>query len=319
MRLRGIEFGKLFCAPGARGFFGEGYPFHHYWKYLGMTWEGTTFVAKTTTLLPREGSMPLGKDGITPTQFPPRCIVTKPISGHILNAVGLSGPGAKALFEDGRWQQRTDPFMLSFMSVAGSKEERLKELQEYVELGKHYLPHFRAPVALQLNFACPNAGLHLEELCEEVSEALDIAAELNVPLVPNFNPLVPEELLVETALHSACDALWIANTIPWGTPGINWVDLFGSNESPLIKRGLPAPGGLSGPACLPFVLERLREAKEDGINIPIVAGNGIQSVADARRIRKAGAAGIAVGVVGIVRPWRMRSIAKYVNEESYLD
>lgn len=316
MKLRGIEFGRGFSAPGARGFFGEGYPFHKIWKRTGMTWHGLTFVAKTTTLEPRPGNMPLGKDGITPTEFIPECIVVKPLSGHVLNAVGLSGPGAKALFEDGRWQQRTEPFMLSFMSVSATKSERLEELRQYVRLAKEYLPHFKAPVALQLNFACPNTGLHLEELGGEIGEALNIATELNIPLVPNFNPLVPVELMLGVAQHPHCNALWVANTIPWGDPRIDWIKLFGSTESPLIKRGFQQSGGLSGPDCRPFVIERLVQAKAGGISKPIVGGNGIQSVSNARHVLKAGAAATALGSVGIVRPWRMRRIINYLNSNS---
>ncbi len=308
MILRGTEYGSCFCAPGARGFFGEGYPFHRYWELLRMTWSRTTFVAKTTTLDPRLGNMPLGDDRITPKELIPRCIVVKPLSGHVLNAVGLSGPGAKALFDTGRWQKWQEPFMLSFMSVAPGMAERLEELRGYVRLASDYLRRFQAPVALQLNFACPNAGLHLEELGGEITQALDIAAALNVPLIPNFNPMIPIKLMCEVASHPACDALWVANTIPWGTPGIDWVKLFGSRESPLTRRGLPSPGGLSGPACLPFVLKRLQEATEAGVKKPIIAGNGIQSVDAVRRVRKAGAAGVAIGVVGIVRPWRMKAI-----------
>lgn len=314
MQLRGHEYGGLFCAPGARGFFGEGYPFHRYWRLFGMTWSGTSFVAKTTTLHARLGNMPLREDGITPREPRPKCIAVKPLSGHVVNAVGLSGPGARVLFETGRWQRLAAPFMLSFMAVSQTKDERMEELQEYVRLAKRHLPNFRAPVAQQLNFACPNAGLYPDELGEEIGEALEIAAEMGVPLVPNFNPVVPLKVMLEAASHPHCDALWVGNTIPWGDPRINWPKLFGEETSPLTKRGLSSAGGLSGPACLPLVVDRVVQAKEAGIKRPMVAGNGIQSVADARYVLKAGAAAIAVGVVGIVRPWQLRNICNYFDD-----
>lgn len=314
MLLRDIPFGAVFNAPGACGFFGEGYPFHRLWQSFGMTWQGTRFVAKTTTLQPRLeptkglGNMPLRSDRITPIELVPRCIVVESFTGHVLNAVGLSGPGARYLFEQGRWQARTEPFMLSFMSVAPTKAVRQAELREFIQLFEEYRSGFRAPVALQLNFACPNAGLHQEELFGEIEEALTIASGLDIPLIPNFNPTVPIDLLREIAKHPACDALWIANTIPWGDPRIPWRKLFGSDTSPLVSRGFKAGGGLSGPMCLPFVIERLVQARDAGITKPIVAGNGIQSTHDVRLAFQAGAAAIALGVIGMVRPWRMREV-----------
>jgi dihydroorotate dehydrogenase len=44
-----------------------------------------------------------------------------------------------------------------------------------------------------------------------------------------------------------------------------------------------------------------------------VAGNGIQSVSDVAYVREAGANAVAIGTVGMVRPWRMRSIIKAGN------
>ena len=64
-----------------------------------------------------EAVVPLGADKISPKHFAPRCIKVYPKSGHVLNAVGLSGPGARSLFFQNMWQQRTEPFMISFMSV----------------------------------------------------------------------------------------------------------------------------------------------------------------------------------------------------------
>lgn len=298
----------MFSAPGARGFFGEGYPFHRIWKYLGMDWRGATFVAKTTTLGAREGNMPLTEDGLTPRELIPRCIVVEPRSGHVLNAVGLSGPGAAALLIDGRWQERDRPFMLSFMSVAGSRDERLDELRRFVALLGEYRPYFRAPFALQINFSCPNVGVHHEGLAEEIEQSLEIASRLGVPLVPNFNVLVQPALLARVAAHPACDALWVANTIPWGDPRIDWPRIWGSTESPLQSRGFEQAGGLSGPACLPFLLDRIVEARRLGVTKPIVAGNGIQSIDDVRCCFVAGASAIALGVAGIVRSWRMSGL-----------
>lgn len=316
LTLRGTDYGNIFCAPGALGFFGEGYPYHDVAKALGMTWHDTGFVSKTIVYPPREGNMPFRADKLTPKErLIPRSVVLKPLSGHVLNAIGLSGPGAKWAFGTGRWQARTDPFMISFMSVAATPDERLAETKLFVDLFKTYLTTFRAQVAVQANRACPNSGHLPEDFYEETNTMLDLLAELGIPVVVNYNPTVPGEVMVATAKHSACDALWIANTIPWGDPRIDWKAIFDDVESPLAKRDLPVPGGggLSGPACLPHTIERVLEARKLGVTKPIVAGNGIQSARDVRRVRNAGADAIAIGTVGMVRPWRMRSIIAEAN------
>lgn len=313
LRLRGTDFGEVFCAPGARGFFGEGYPYHRVARLLGMTWEGTGFVSKTIVYPERAGNMPLRADKLTPKErLMPRSIVVKPWSGHVLNAVGLSGPGAEWAFEAGRWQARTDNFMISFMSVAGSPDERLAETKQFVELLTRELPNFKGQVAVQANRACPTTGHPPEEFYAETTEMLDLLGALDVPVMVNFNPTVPAEVMVATAQHQVCSGLWVGNTIPWGDLRINWQAIFGSDESPLAKRHLPVVGGggLSGPACLPHTIERVVEARRLGITKPIVAGNGIQQPSDVRLVRRAGADAVAIGVVAMVRPWRMKSIIK---------
>lgn len=311
LTLRGTDFGNIFCAPGARGFFGEGYPYHRLARMLGMTWRRTGFVSKTIVYPPRAGNMPFRQDMLTPKErLVPRSIVVKPGSGHVLNAVGLSGPGAEWALRTGRWQKRTDPFMISFMSVAADPEERLAETKLFVELLGRHLREFKAPFAVQANRACPNTGHPPDEFYAETDEMLDLLGGLGIPVVVNYNPTVPGEVMRATADHEACDALWIGNTIPWGDTRINWEAIFGGLESPLARRDLPVPGGggLSGPSCLPHTIERVIEARHLGVTKPIVAGNGIQRSSDVRTLRRAGADAVAIGVVAMVRPWRMRSI-----------
>ncbi|HEY4496609.1 MAG TPA: hypothetical protein VI432_00460, partial [Candidatus Paceibacterota bacterium] len=145
MMLRGIDFGPVWGASGAQGFFGEGYWYHRPLGPFGLDFSGATFVAKTTTLNPRPGNMPLRRN-FTPKEFLPRSIIINPVKGIALNAVGLSGPGAEALFEKHLWQRREDPFFISFMSVAKTPDERIEELVAFVELFKKRLEHFRGRV-----------------------------------------------------------------------------------------------------------------------------------------------------------------------------
>lgn len=313
LTLNGVNYGNIFCASGARGFFGEGYPFHRVMEHLGMTWEGTGFVSKTILVKERRGNMPMRADRLTPKErFIPRSVIVKPFSGHVLNAISLTGPGVKWALEQNEWQEMTDPFMISFMSIADTYEDRTDEAWEFVSRMGKYLDSFEAPFAIQFNCACPNTGHLPTDFYAGVYGMLDILTSLSAPIVVNLNSVVPGEVMLGIANHPACAALWIGNTIPWGDPRINWLELFGTEESPLSKRPLPysTPGGLSGPACLPHTIERVLEARKLGVNIPIVAGNGIQHPSDVKVLRDAGADAVFIGTVGMMRPWRMKRIIR---------
>lgn len=311
MKLRGIEFGSVQGASGVQGFFGEGYKIHRYWRLLfpgQFNFKGMTFVAKTTTLNKREGNMPLGPDGITPLEMKPRCVFVNARSwrkGAALNSVGLSGPGARFLFETGRWQARKDAFFISFMSVEKELKQRLIELERFVLLFKDYLPDLWGRVGLQINFSCPNVGLHTEQLTGEICESLAIASVLNIPLVPKMNLLLPQEAAAEITANLCCDALCISNTLPWGSlpDRINWKDLFGTDESPLKHLG---GGGLSGAPLLPLLIEWM-DGANGSIYKPIIAGGGVMSAKDVKLLSYTSPKAVSLGTIAMLRPWRVAS------------
>ncbi len=313
MRLRGVGFPPICNAAGAQGFFGEGYPYHWYWKLAGLTFAGCGFMAKTTTLERRAGNMPLKADGITPVERKPKCIYVDFLKGIVLNAVGLSNHGAEALLKTYCWQQRHEPFFLSFMAVGPTVSERLDELEEFVTLLARYKPGFQGQFGLEINFSCPNAGIDPTSLINEVGSALDIAGALGIPLQCKFNATVPVKALCEVARHPNCDAITMSNTIPWGQlpDRIDWKGLFGTDISPLAHLG---GGGLSGWPLLPIVCDWIREARDCGFAKPIWACGGIDSVRAVRQAKQAGASGVQIGTVAIVRPWRMRGIIRYAHE-----
>ncbi len=312
MKLRGVEFGKVFAASGMQGFFGEGYWYHRFLKPFGLNFEGITFVAKTTTLNPRAGNMLLDSATFRPQELFPKCVIVKPFKGVTLNAVGLSGPGAKALFETNLWQARTKPFFLSFMAVADTPKKRREELNQFIRLFQRYLPALEAPVGLQLNFSCPNVELHPEELSKEVKDSLYAACCLGIPLMPKFNALLSLELAIEISRNQLCDAICISNTIPWGQlpEQINWERLFGSKISPLAHLG---GGGLSGKPLLNIVIDWTQRARKAGIAKPINAGGGILSLRDAQELLFAGASSISLGSIAMLRPWRVRKIIEGIQ------
>ena len=314
MILRNVDFGHVWDASGVRGFFGEGYWYHAWLKaLLGFSFKGATFVGKTTTYNPRGGNMLLASaPRWTPLRLFPDCIAVNWRKAAAVNSVGLSGPGVAALWKADRWQTRTKPFMLSFMSVAGTREERMAELRLFVDFLLPELHELNTEIGLQLNFSCPNTGHDPAGLINEIDEALTIAANLGVPLVVKLNALTPIPVAVEIGEHPGCDAICVSNTIPWGKhPGIDWKSLFGSDESPLPKKY--GGGGLSGASILPIVEDWIRRARAAGFRKPINAGGGITCPADVKRLKDAGADSVFLGTIVMLRPWNYRRTVRYAN------
>jgi dihydroorotate dehydrogenase len=318
MKLRNIEYGNILGGSSVQGFWGDESEYLHHrlpniplLKNIKPDFTGMTFVTKTTTLHARDGNMPLN-DTQQPKELLPKCIHIEYAKSAVLNAVGLSGPGISPLLSDGRWQKRKEPFFISFMSVAPSKAERLAEIRGFARKIICASYSFQAPTGLQINFSCPNTNIDPTELIGEVSEALDILCELNIPLMIKFSVAQVSAIIgTELAQHGACDAVCISNTIPWANlPDEVKLDTFGTTTSPLKKFG---GGGYSGPYILPLVEQWIKDARNAGMTKPINAGGGIQSTHDVRRLYDAGAASVFIASVAMLRPWRVQKIIRYTN------
>ncbi len=328
MKIRGIEFGSVFMAAGARNFDGKGYWFHPLLHLFTVRdpFKGSTLVTKTTTWNARlnpasgEGNMPMKDDGITPAERFPRCVYVTPKSwlrGEILNAVGLSGPGAVPLVMSGRWKTFTKPFVISFMAVGKTRPDRILEWACFVKLLKENADSFMAPFAVEINVSCPNVGLDARHLIEDVWKMLSLGACLKIPFIVNINLLISPETATQIALHPDCDAISQSNSIPWGTfpERIPWKELFGSDESPLVKRGL-SPGGYSGPRALPILRDWIRAARQTDLQKPLIVGGGIQTKADLIEVLELGkplVKGVKFGVLPMVRPWRVQPMIRAAN------
>lgn len=328
MQLNGIEFGNAFCASGARNFTGKGYPFHGFFTHVGLGYKGSTLITKTVTTSPRTGNMPLKKDGLTPESFSPDCIYTDLWRGLALNAVGLSNFGTAWLLRHPEVLTRTEPFFISFMPVADTVDGRIEEVRCFVELlmdarspHKPHTTRLSAPIAIQLNVSCPNTGHQFMAFLLEVDRWLTILSEAESPIVVKFNAITPINAALQISQHPHCSAISVSNTIPWFTqaphikgckppPLIPWLELFGTEISPLAKYG---GGGLSGAPILPLVewwIERFRDCDKE---LPIMGGGGILCKKDADRLIAAGADAIELGSVAFLRPWRVQGIINHIN------
>jgi dihydroorotate dehydrogenase len=319
LRLFGVNYGPVQCASGAMGWFGEGYWYHNW--VPGLDWAGCAFVSKTTTLERREGNMPFydveivkqRKHHFRPQERFPKSVVTFPWKGAVLNSVGLSGPGAKALFETGQWQDKKEPFFISFMSIAKTLEERKQETKAFVEMVELFEVDFGTQFGIQVNLSCPNTGHDTSKIAEEAAEILGLFQGLRkscqIPIVPKFNVLYPVEAVRE--IEPLCDAICTSNTLPWGQlpAEVDWRDYSACvhAEPPVSPLAHLGNGGLSGAPLLPLVEEWVKAARGRKIDIPIIAGGGILRPRDVDVLANAGADAVFLGTIAILRGWRLRA------------
>jgi len=313
MNIKNVNFSNCFLASGSLNFFGEGYWYDNWFKVFVPGFkviDRVTFVAKTTTLNYRAGNMPL-KNNFQPRELKPKCIKVYPFKGVILNAVGLSGPGAQALLDTNRWQKISKPFFISFMAVGDTPEQRIEETRKFVDLLFDRLKEFKANIGLQVNISCPNTKHSTADLANEALTILSLVAKLKIPIDLKVNILIGKDVVKEIEASKLCDCLTLSNTIPYGTSGINWENIFGGARSPLNHLG---GGGLSGKVILPLVVKKIIDLRSGGVSLPIKGSGGILSVADVTQMKEAGANAIEIGSVLILRPWQAKAIINYANK-----
>jgi len=319
MILRNIYFPPALGASGVQGFFGDPqyYPEYKHSKFIRFFWgnifENMGFVAKTATIDFNKGNVDLKPGGFAFKKFLPDAIYPVPLRSAALNAVGLSNPGFDNLLSWGIWQHKGKPFMLSFMAIGKTKEERLLEARRFVKLLSKYKQNFMAKFALQVNFSCPNTGHDQKDLINEAVLMLDILSELGVPLIPKINAVLPPQIAHEILEHRFCDALCFSNTIPFGEfpKEIKWINFTEHRRSPLELRGYPK-GGLSGAPIFPVVVKWLTEfSKLKVANKPIIAGGGVMSKEDVRVLCTfPSVEAISIGTVAFMKPWKVKGIIK---------
>lgn len=339
MILSGINFGPVFQASGATNFFGHGRGRGHGWWYhpplrpFGLNWNDSTVVTKTTTFLPRPGNMPLKKDGVTPKEWLPKCIVRNKAKNAVLNAVSLSGPGLEFLLQSGEWQKLTSPFFISVMSLAPTREGRHAELDAiFGQLGSaKRREHFRADWGVQINFSCPNGGVDPNDLIDEVVPILELADRHlpdTVPIMPKFGPEAHPNSMLHIVKHQRCSALCFCNTMPFGkhpkwalsVPPIDWKGIYGTDdpkESPMAQRFPGFAGGYSGAGLLPFLLAWLPMVRNLGVQTPICAGGGILSPMDVSRVFDAGADSVFLGSIAMLHPTRVRETIRFAHRYAH--
>jgi len=214
---------------------------------------------------------------------------------HMLNAVGLAGPGVAAWREQylGGLRSRGASVVASIWGRTVDEFAQAAEAMRGADI-----------VALEVNASCPNLEsrsaifAHSAAATAEVVRAARVAG---VPLWVKLSPNTPDLVdVAEAALAAGADALVLVNTVL----GLS-IDLERRRAS--MGNG---GGGVSGPGILPVSLRAVFECRHAFRDAAIVGVGGVSSGEDAVAMLMAGANAVQVGTATFADPRAVWRVAK---------
>jgi dihydroorotate dehydrogenase (NAD+) catalytic subunit len=206
---------------------------------------------------------------------------------HLVNAVGLSGPGVAA------WRTNDLPALLARRAtVVGSIWGRT--VNEFADAAAAM--NGASVVALEVNASCPNLESRREIFAHSptaTSEIVEASLVAGHPLWVKLSPNTPALLEVaDAALRAGASALVLVNTV------LGLVIDVEARRPALGNVG----GGVSGPGILPVALRAVYECREAFATTPIIGVGGVSCGEDAVAMLMAGANAIEVGTATFARP-----------------
>ncbi len=226
------------------------------------------------------------------------------IGEHMINAVGLSGPGIAA------WRETYLPDLLATgATVVGSIWGR--NIGEFADAAAAIKGANIA--ALEVNASCPNLEdrssifAHSASATSEIVRATKVAG---VPLWVKLSPNTPDLVAIAgAAIEAGADALVLVNTVV----GLA-IDI--EKRSATLGNG---GGGVSGPGILPIALRAVFECHSAYPQTAIVGVGGISSGEDAVAMMMAGASAVEVGTATFANaraPWIIqKQLEKWLKKQ----
>jgi dihydroorotate dehydrogenase (NAD+) catalytic subunit len=206
---------------------------------------------------------------------------------HLLNSVGLAGPGVA------KWREThlADLETRGCTVVASSWGRTVQEFAEAASAMRG-----ANVVALEVNASCPNLESRSSIFAHSAlatAEIVRAAKAAQLPLWIKLSPNTPDLVAIAgAALDAGADALVLVNTVL----GLG-IDIEGRRLS-LGNGG----GGVSGPGILPVALRCVYECRAAFPTTPIVGVGGVSRGEDAVAMIMAGANAVEVGTATFANP-----------------
>lgn len=216
--------------------------------------------------------------------------------GGLINAIGLSNPGAEreaaVLAEAKRLLQPLGaPLIASIFAGAAAEFGQVAAVVAQAR-----------PDLIEVNISCPNVGDEFgtpfagaaesaAAVTESVRRALDAlaqgpsAAGERIPISVKLAPNAPDIARIAASVAEAgADAITAVNTMPG-------MVVDAASALPVLSNRV---GGVSGPALKPIALRAVYEISQ-AVRLPIIGTGGVLTGQDAAEMLMAGAAVVGVG------------------------
>ena len=206
---------------------------------------------------------------------------------HMLNAVGLAGPGVEV------WRRDYLPALRRRgATVVGSIWGR--SVSEFADAAEAM--RGADIVALEVNASCPNLEGRASIFAHSSGATASIVGAARVaelPLWVKLSPNTPDLIeIAAAAIEAGAEALVLVNTLL----GLS-IDI--ENRRASLGNG---GGGMSGPGLLPVSLRAVFECRAAFPSVPIVGVGGVSSGSDAVAMLMAGANAVEVGTATFANP-----------------
>ena len=225
---------------------------------------------------------------------------TAEVSGGMLNAIGLQGPGVDG-FVAKYWPFLKELKVPTIINIWGTTVE------EYAEVARRF-DALGGVGALELNVSCPNlkeGGAQFGTDCQLLAQVVAACRKATtLPLITKLSPnVVSIAPYARAAEEAGSDALAVTNSYPAMAIDIR-------TRKPKLAN---VTGGLTGPAIKPIAVKLVWDAAR-AVRIPIIGMGGIQNADDAVEFLMAGAAAVAVGTANFYEPQTALQVAAGIRD-----
>ncbi len=202
---------------------------------------------------------------------------------------------------------QTKPIFLPITVVSKDKHTRKEIWQSVLAVLEAHIQTGVAPFGVIVDTTIADLSGTYDENIAEIAEVLQLLSTLHVPLGVRFSVLTPPDVVGDIVRLLQCDALFVAESVPWHslTPESRKV-FFRRETSPFPKDA----GFVLGKYIVPLMQEWVRQLRRQGIRKPIV-GVGALRPSDVGAYKDAGVSALVLGAgIRVLWPWNIFGVIR---------